>query len=146
MSKIKEILIGTNNTGKYKEIKDLLPKEIRKYSPKDFKIDTPEETGKSFEENSKIKALYLADTYGGFNTNNVPIQLHKFYTEFNKYKSNIQFGFHRNYSCLYQNGIKNQPLMNQYHTNHKLDTIRDHHHINTFPYFHMQNNSEIDHL
>jgi len=60
MSKIKEILIGTNNTGKYKEIKDLLPKEIRKYSPKDFKIDTPEETGKSFEENSKIKALYFS--------------------------------------------------------------------------------------
>tara|TARA_B100000029_G_scaffold10507_1_gene11441 strand:- start:1974 stop:2570 length:597 start_codon:yes stop_codon:yes gene_type:complete len=60
MSKIKEILIGTNNAGKYKEIKDLLPKEIRKYSPKDFKIDTPEETGKSFEENSKIKALYFS--------------------------------------------------------------------------------------
>jgi UDP-glucose 4-epimerase len=42
----------------------------------------------------KIKALYLADTYGGFNINNVPIQLHKFYNEFNKYKSNMPFGFH----------------------------------------------------
>ena len=41
-----------------------------------------------------IKALYLADTYGGFNTNNIPKQLHKFYNEFNKYKSNISFGFH----------------------------------------------------
>lgn len=44
--------------------------------------------------NVKIKALYIADTYGGFNTYNVPIQLHKFYTEFEKYKSNIKFGFH----------------------------------------------------
>ena len=41
-----------------------------------------------------IKALYLADTYGGFNTNNIPKQLHRFYNEFNKYKSNISFGFH----------------------------------------------------
>lgn len=44
--------------------------------------------------NVKINALYLADTYGGFNTYNVTIQLHKFYSEFNKYKSNIPFGFH----------------------------------------------------
>ena len=44
--------------------------------------------------NIRLKALYLADTYGGFNTHNVPIQLHKFYTEFNKYNSNISFGFH----------------------------------------------------
>ena len=42
----------------------------------------------------KIKAFYLADTYGGFNTYNVPIQLHKIYREFNKYKSQIAFGFH----------------------------------------------------
>ena len=32
MNKIKEILIGTNNIGKYKEICALLPKGIRKYS------------------------------------------------------------------------------------------------------------------
>ena len=60
MDKIKEILIGTNNIGKYKEICDLLPKEIKKYSPKDFKIITPEEIGKSFEENSLIKASYFS--------------------------------------------------------------------------------------
>tara|TARA_B000000460_G_C21420354_1_gene350570 strand:- start:214 stop:810 length:597 start_codon:yes stop_codon:yes gene_type:complete len=60
MNKIKEILIGTNNIGKYKEICDLLPKEIKKYSPKDFKIITPEEIGKSFEENSLIKASYFS--------------------------------------------------------------------------------------
>ena len=31
MKKIKEILIGTNNNGKYKELCDLLPKKIKKY-------------------------------------------------------------------------------------------------------------------
>ena len=60
MQKIEEILIGTNNVGKYKEICDLLPKGIKKHSPKNFKIDTPEENGKSFEENSKLKAEYFS--------------------------------------------------------------------------------------
>ena len=60
MNKIKEILIGTNNKGKYKEICDLLPDEIEKYSPKEFKISSPQETGKSFEENSIIKASYFS--------------------------------------------------------------------------------------
>jgi len=60
MTKIKEILIGTNNIGKYEEISDLLPKEIKKYSPKEFQIKTPEETGKNFEENSFIKASYFS--------------------------------------------------------------------------------------
>ena len=41
-----------------------------------------------------LKAIYLADTYGSGNIKNIPIQLHKFYSEFNKYKSNIPFGFH----------------------------------------------------
>tara|TARA_Y100000590_G_scaffold463767_1_gene631332 strand:- start:560 stop:1147 length:588 start_codon:yes stop_codon:yes gene_type:complete len=60
MDKIKEILIGTNNIGKYREICDLLPQEIKKYSPKKFKISSPKETGKTFEENSIIKAKYFS--------------------------------------------------------------------------------------
>ena len=60
MIKIKEIIIGTNNEGKYKEICDLLPKKLIKYSPKEFKILIPKETGKSFEENSLIKASYFS--------------------------------------------------------------------------------------
>ena len=44
--------------------------------------------------NMNIKAIYLADTYGGFNSDNVPKQLHKFYYEFGRYKQNIRFGFH----------------------------------------------------
>ena len=60
MSKIKEILIGTNNKGKYREIYNLLPKELKKYSPKEFNIPSPKETGKSYKENSFIKALYFS--------------------------------------------------------------------------------------
>ena len=60
MNKIEEILIGTNNDGKYKEICDLLPHKVKKRSPKEFKILTPDETGKNFEENSFIKASYFS--------------------------------------------------------------------------------------
>ena len=60
MNKIKEIIIGTNNEGKYREICDLLPKTIKKYSPREFGILSPKETGKSFEENSFIKASYFS--------------------------------------------------------------------------------------
>ena len=61
MTKIKKILIGTNNEGKYKEICDLLPKDIEKYSQKEFNLKTPKETGKTFEENSLIKASYFSN-------------------------------------------------------------------------------------
>ena len=60
MSKIEKILIGTNNDGKNKEICELLPNSVKKYSPKEFNILTPEETGKSFEKNSFIKASYFS--------------------------------------------------------------------------------------
>ena len=60
MKKIKEILVGTNNEGKYKEICDLLPREVKKYSPKKFNLLSPEETGKSFKENSLIKATFFS--------------------------------------------------------------------------------------
>ena len=60
MNKFKEILVGTNNIGKYKEICSLLPKRIIKYSPKKLNIKSPKETGKTFEENSFIKASYFS--------------------------------------------------------------------------------------
>ena len=60
MNKIKKILIGTNNAGKYREICDLLPKEIEKYSPKDFNLKGPKENGKTFESNSFIKAKFFS--------------------------------------------------------------------------------------
>ena len=58
--KIKEILIGTNNVGKLKEIKDLLPKSTKVFSTKDFKLSSPKENGKSFLKNSLIKAKFFS--------------------------------------------------------------------------------------
>ena len=58
--KIKKILIGTNNAGKLKEIKDLLPKSTKIFSTKDFKLKSPKETGKSFLKNSLIKAKFFS--------------------------------------------------------------------------------------
>ena len=60
MSKIREIIIGTNNEGKSREICGLLPKKLKKYFPKEFNILSPKETGKTFEENSFIKASYFS--------------------------------------------------------------------------------------
>ena len=60
MIKILELLIGTNNSGKYREIKDLLPKYIKTYSTKKFKLKSPKEDGLTFEENSVIKSKYFS--------------------------------------------------------------------------------------
>ena len=58
--KIKRLLIGTNNKGKLKEIKELLPKKIKVYSTSDFKIKSPIENGKTFKQNSIIKSKYFS--------------------------------------------------------------------------------------
>ena len=58
--KIIRLLIGTNNKGKFKEIRDLLPKNLEILSTLDFKIKSPVENGKSFAENSLIKARYFS--------------------------------------------------------------------------------------
>ena len=58
--KIIKLLVGTNNRGKLKEITDLLPKNLEIYSTSDFKIKSPIENGKTFEENSLIKAKYFS--------------------------------------------------------------------------------------
>ena len=60
MKKISKLLIGTNNKGKYKEIRDLLPKYIKTLSTDDFKLKSPKEDGLTFEENSKIKSKYFS--------------------------------------------------------------------------------------
>ena len=60
MKKILKLLIGTNNKGKFREIRDLLPKYIKTYSTADFKLKSPNENGLSFEENSTIKAKYFS--------------------------------------------------------------------------------------
>ena len=60
MKKFTNILIGTNNKGKLREIKELLPKYIKVYSTSDFNLKSPKENGKTFEDNSIIKSKYFS--------------------------------------------------------------------------------------
>ena len=58
--KINKLLIGTNNKGKLREIKNLLPKYIKIQSTSEFNLKSPRETGKTFKENSLIKSRYFS--------------------------------------------------------------------------------------
>ena len=58
--KIINLIVGTNNRGKLREIKDLLPKNLKIYSLKDLKLKSPKENGKSFKENSLSKARFFS--------------------------------------------------------------------------------------
>ena len=58
--KFKEIVVGTNNKGKLREIIDLLPKYYDISSPVDYNLKSPNENGNSFLENSLIKAKFFS--------------------------------------------------------------------------------------
>ena len=58
--KINKLLIGTNNRGKLREIKSLLPKSIKIYSTSAFNLKSPAENGKTFKQNSLIKSKYFS--------------------------------------------------------------------------------------
>ena len=62
--KINKLLIGTNNKGKLREIKNLLPKSIKIYSTSKFNLKSPKENGKTFKENSLIKSKYFSKKMG----------------------------------------------------------------------------------
>ena len=64
--KIYKLLIGTNNKGKLREIKSLLPKNIKIHSTSEFKLKSPQEIGKTFKENSLIKSKYFSKKTGFF--------------------------------------------------------------------------------
>ena len=59
--KIINLVIGTNNPGKLREIKDLLPNKLKVYSPNKLKLKSPKENGKTFKENSLIKAKFFSN-------------------------------------------------------------------------------------
>ena len=59
MKKNIQLLIGTHNDGKFKEISKLVNKNIKKISPKKLKIRPPKETGKTFKSNSELKANFF---------------------------------------------------------------------------------------
>ena len=58
--KINKILIGTNNKGKLREIRSLLPKNLKIHSTSEFNLKSPIENGKTFEDNSIIKSKYFS--------------------------------------------------------------------------------------
>ena len=62
--KIYKLLIGTNNRGKLREIKSLLPKHIKIHSTSKFNLKSPVENGKTFIENSLIKSKYFSKKQG----------------------------------------------------------------------------------
>ena len=58
------MLIGTNNKGKLREIRALLPDKIKTFSTSDFNLKSPRENGKTFLENSFIKSRYFSKKTG----------------------------------------------------------------------------------
>ena len=58
--KIINLFVGSNNQGKIKEIRDLLPKKVEILTPKNLKLKSPSENGKTFEENSFLKAKFFS--------------------------------------------------------------------------------------
>ena len=62
--KINKLIIGTNNKGKLREIRILLPKNIKIYSTSGFNFRSPVENGKTFKENSFIKSKYFSKKTG----------------------------------------------------------------------------------
>jgi len=58
--KIKKLLIGTNNKGKLREIRDLLPRSIKTISTTYYNLKSPKENGKTFKDNSLIKSKYFS--------------------------------------------------------------------------------------
>ena len=64
LKKAKKILIATNNPGKFIELKEILPKNIKYYKPKDFNLREPVENGGTFKKNAKIKSSFAAKKTG----------------------------------------------------------------------------------
>ncbi len=64
LKSVKKILLATNNPGKFKELKEILPKKIKYFKPKDFGLKEPKETGKTFKANAKIKSVYASKKSG----------------------------------------------------------------------------------
>ena len=62
--KINKLFIGTNNKGKLREIKSLLPNYFKIYSTSKFKLKSPPENGNTFEENSLIKSKHFSKKTG----------------------------------------------------------------------------------
>ena len=58
--KINKLFVGTNNKGKLREIRDLLPKNVKIKSTHDFNLKSPKENGDTFEKNALLKSKYYS--------------------------------------------------------------------------------------
>ncbi|MEX2315412.1 MAG: non-canonical purine NTP pyrophosphatase, partial [Thermomicrobiales bacterium] len=54
------VVVATYNAGKLEELRELLPSGLRLVSLSDVGLESPDETGASFEENALIKARAAA--------------------------------------------------------------------------------------
>jgi XTP/dITP diphosphohydrolase len=59
--KIYKLLIGTNNKGKLKEIRNLLPKHIKIKSTSQFNLKSPKENGNTFQKNALLKSRFYSN-------------------------------------------------------------------------------------
>ena len=59
--KIYKLLVGTNNKGKLREIKNLLPGYIKIKSPSQFNLKSPKENGNTFKKNALTKSKYYSN-------------------------------------------------------------------------------------
>jgi XTP/dITP diphosphohydrolase len=64
MDKPMQIVLASNNQGKLRELKDLLPNEVQVKTAGELGIELPEETGSTFEENAFLKARAVAAASG----------------------------------------------------------------------------------
>ena len=58
--KINKLLIGTNNKGKLREIRDLLPNHVKIRSTSNYNLKSPKENGNTFKKNALIKSKYYS--------------------------------------------------------------------------------------
>tara|TARA_A100001388_G_scaffold240252_1_gene195909 strand:- start:317 stop:889 length:573 start_codon:yes stop_codon:yes gene_type:complete len=58
------LLVGTNNSNKFEEIKKLMPEKFELVSQAELTIPSPEESGLTFVENAIIKARHASNKSG----------------------------------------------------------------------------------
>ena len=93
--KIKDLLIGSNNPGKVREIKQLLPKNIKVSSIIDYKLKSPVENGKTFladDSGLEIDILHkkpgIYSARWGGKKNNFNLAIEKVFKELGKVDKN----------------------------------------------------------
>jgi len=64
MSTIRSAVLASGNTGKLRELRELLKGQIRLIDMRKLALEAAEETGSSFEENARLKAFAAAGQSG----------------------------------------------------------------------------------